>query len=268
MTWGASRSDAPRQAAHLGAAAAGALVLLAEARSGRSRAAKAAAALVSAEALLATSRQLLRTVVRERYRDFNRYARAAIAAAYFQLVIDGLPPDALGLHVYLVRRRSVPPFNEHLIRAAKVRLGGSPPNSGIVWVKGKGVIGRCWAEKAAVLMDADTAYGPYRDAGGRPWEEALDDVRLNLTAQDFRTIGDRYSAVAAVPILDSRGEVKGCVVADVLAGAVGKVLLEESSVRVLADAAAAIGAQLDKLPKRDKSRTSGPDQGEGVPSQA
>lgn len=243
--------SARRAAAHAAAAALGGGVLAAQARNVPVRQApllRAAAAVVAAEAVTGAARDWARQVVAAQSEPFEEHARTALAVAYFQLVAAGAAPEALGVQAYVVSRRAVPPFERHLRRVAKIRLGSGPPGSKIWWTRGKGVIGRCWDSGQAVLMDTGAAYAPWADASPEQWAAAPDDVRLGLAHDEFARIVGKYAVVVATPVFGAQGRVRGCVVADVLAGQPGGVLFDDRSQAVLADAAAYIGQRLRDVP--------------------
>jgi hypothetical protein len=209
----------------------------------------AAAGVIVIQAIYVPLVHLVNAVLREQTRAFRESARAALAGAYLELVAQGASPTALGLHAYIVRHRPIPPFRPHLLRVAKVRLGSAPPGSGIVWTQGKGVIGRCWVEDKAIVMDSAAAYAPFMTVSREEWQRQVPaDVRLNLTFGEFKRIRGRYASVIAVPVRDRTGAVRGCVVADILRDAPGRVLFDDKAQATLAEAAVAVGNALTSVP--------------------
>ena len=179
---------------------------------------------------------------------FQEEVRAALASGYIQLVSCGVPPTALGMHAYVLRTRLTPPVTRHMWRQESVRLGVSPRRTSIRWTRGKGVIGRAWAENQMVLLNAAEAYGPYEGCDADTWAQAEIADELNLSYDEFSIVGNRYSTVAAVPVRVD-GEVRGCVVADVLIDADGAALLDEAAQQVLADVGVVIEVAMSQLPR-------------------
>jgi hypothetical protein len=99
------------------------------------------------------------------------------------------------------------------VRAAKVRLGPIP-SSGIVWTKGKGIIGRCWETRSPQFEDLHAQFAPYQTYDRSKWDALGPAERFGLTYDDFQRLGHKYGMVAAVPIVDRRERYIGCVTAD------------------------------------------------------
>jgi hypothetical protein len=114
-----------------------------------------------------------------------------------------------GIQAFMVRGR----FRPRHVRLAKVRLG-AVPTSGIVWYADKGVIGKCWTERAAQYEDVETHFARYKHLSRIDWEQLAPAARFGLTYEDFQPVKDKYSIVAAAPIIDQRERYVGCVTAD------------------------------------------------------
>lgn len=200
------------------------------------------------QALSTLSRRWVRILRADATDDFRIQVHTALASGYVQLAALGVQPESLGLQAYVVRTRLTPPISKHLWRLETVRLGPEPPRSGIRWTAGKGVIGRCWKTGEVVLLNAEEAYGPYLDGSRDMWDAAEIKERLALSYEEFQVVGPRYSAVAAVPVRVG-GMVRGCIVADVHAGAPGLDLLGDDGVQVLADVAVVVEDAMMRMPK-------------------
>lgn len=99
------------------------------------------------------------------------------------------------------------------VRVAKVRLGPIP-SSGIVWTKGKGVIGKCWETRTEQYEDLNARFAPYQAYDRAQWDALPATDRFGLTYDDFQRLGHKYGIVAAVPIVDRNERYIGCVTVD------------------------------------------------------
>jgi hypothetical protein len=125
------------------------------------------------------------------------------------------PWDLTGIQAFLLkgfwRRR-------HHERVAKVRLASSI-ESGVLWTRDKGVIGRCWARRASIIVDLSQP--PFSDLGNVPkdqWETVPVNDRYGLSYSDYAAIGTKYGIVIAVPIMQDSGGYIGCVTLDLPPG--------------------------------------------------
>ena len=114
-----------------------------------------------------------------------------------------------GIQAFVVRGR----LRRKHVRLAKVRLG-AVPTSGIVWYADKGVIGKCWSERAAQYEDVETHFARYRHLSRVDWEQLAPAARFGLSYEDFQPVKDKYSIVAAAPIIDHKDRYVGCITAD------------------------------------------------------
>jgi hypothetical protein len=171
---------------------------------------------------------------------------AALGTVLLTAIEHGAPAGAIGVRAYVVRHRLVPPYREHLSQLASARLGAAPRPSGIAWTRGTGVIGRCWDEGKLVIMDLAAPYAAYREEPDTTWITASPDVSLNLTWTEFERLATVYARVAAAPVRDDSGRVRGCVAIDVAAGC--GFVVDDGVQRTLAEAAVVVGRALSRVP--------------------
>jgi hypothetical protein len=113
------------------------------------------------------------------------------------------PLTTLGVSVWRVSASG-----ETLERLALLRLHGRP-RSGVAWTKGKGVIGRCWAESRELLIDLTK----FRGLSQADFEALDDETRVGMEWNDYQQTAG-YSAVWATPVRDEPGNLLGCISID------------------------------------------------------
>ena len=118
----------------------------------------------------------------------------------------------IGIQVFEVKRAWWR-RNERQVRLAKVRLRAVSV-SGVDWVKGKGVIGRCWETHAPQYEDLQALFAAYDGHNQPDWDALPAAERFGLSFGDFQRLKGKYGIVAAVPIMDSHDRYIGCVAAD------------------------------------------------------
>lgn len=113
----------------------------------------------------------------------------------------------LGLHLFLVDKRSSP---ETLERVARAR---SNPKSARTWSpfkKGNGVVGTCWERGESVWVDLTTP--KYASATESKWKRIKSEDRFGMSFDMLKTSRSRYKSVVSVPITVGHGrEFIGCV---------------------------------------------------------
>jgi hypothetical protein len=159
-----------------------------------------------------------------------------------------LDPAPIGLHAFIIQRTKGPPRYYYLERVAKLRLAHMPPSSGITWTRGKGVIGRCWAEQRIVAVPTGKLYAKVTAQSAVEWDKLPNEIRLNLTYPEFCQIRHKYSGVIAIPIFDQAKRVRGCVALDSVGSEPFEDLMQDGIYEVLQDAAVAIGKDLSRVP--------------------
>lgn len=146
-----------------------------------------------------------------------------------------------GIQAFVVRGR----LRQKQVRLAKVRLG-AVPTSGIVWYPDKGVVGRCWAARAAQYEDLETHFARYRDASQNEWETLPAAARFGLTYGDFQRLKDKYRIVAAAPIINRNDRYVGCITADMPQGDGARAISRAAILASLATTAQLVGEAMEK----------------------
>jgi hypothetical protein len=159
---------------------------------------------------------------RRRELELAESVRAYLEPA-FVMIVEGTKVEwaKAGVHAFLVSKYWVPRFERNPLRwfrgeqrrAGKVKLSVFPPPSGIRWTERKGLIGRCWADRSAIVRDLRKDLGPYNDADEATWNKLDVTTRYSLTYSEFKRTKGNFGVVAAVPILDPKAPAKylGCV---------------------------------------------------------
>lgn len=132
----------------------------------------------------------------------------------------GIDPLELGIAAYQRQRRlrSLPPFADRLRSIYRERPRHRQGSAQVTWAPGKGVLGYAVADGDFNVLDVAAAWAPYQGCSELDWKRAPDDVRLGLSYEEFKRLDGMYGTVAAMPILDSDGKPRGCVVVDAPAG--------------------------------------------------
>lgn len=169
----------------------------------------------AALALLATAGTVVVNLRgRQAERDRSLYAGCVQIAALVDQACS-VPLADVGIHVWLVRRRLAGSVLERgpefLLREHK--------RSGIPFVKGKGVVGRCWQEERDVDLNLERDVHPFAvdeaSYGGLP-----DDARLGITWNEYQRT-KHYQAIWATPLVTQAGRrtrVRGIVSVDITHG--------------------------------------------------
>jgi hypothetical protein len=190
--------------------------------------------------------EVVRPGLQDRRLALERRVREVLKAALLDIVEStGLDWRRLGVHAFLVRRTWRHPFRGVLRRVGRERLSSSPPASGIEWTRGKGALGRCWAEMRDVGVNLEVEWGSLRGSSRKDWEEASDEVKYGMSFEEFQRVRD-YGAIVVTPILDSREGFRGCVSVDA-PGDVYEVLWSRDVREILQDAAQTIWGALTPL---------------------
>jgi hypothetical protein len=125
------------------------------------------------------------------------------------------PWDLTGVQAFILtgwwwRRRHV--------RLAKVRLASSS-ESGVLWTKGKGVIGRCWETHASILIDlSQPPFSELSNVSQEEWDTVPKQDCFGLSYSDYKTLGSKYGIVVVVPIIRDGTNYMGCVTLDLPPG--------------------------------------------------
>lgn len=160
--------------------------------------------------------QTLNTLGRRRYRR-SRDLEAACreVAAYVDEHCPNIPLRYVGVRIWKV---GGPPFARYLRRKASFFLTGERAQSGVRWTRGKGVLGRAWEKRKAVIRDIVEIRE--RVASEADYDELSDDDQMGLTYEEFQQT-PFYNVVYAAPLY-SRAEtssaprVRGVIAVDIL----------------------------------------------------
>lgn len=136
----------------------------------------------------------------EQWEELQIQVRGLLGAALWTIInlsIRGLDPADIGLSAFMVRRVR---FRRRLVRLDRLRLSAQPgPTSGIVWRKGKGVIGQCWSTVNIAVAETKEAWAPFHNVTRREWNRQRTDIRLGMPYRDFKRMRTKYVGALAVP---------------------------------------------------------------------
>jgi hypothetical protein len=147
----------------------------------------------------------------------------------------------VGVTVLVVRPRRL--FGQHLLVLRRERENAFPPPSGITWTKGKGLVGRCWAESRVVVEDLRDIASQHKDCAQSQFEALPGNQKMGLTYEEFRTIIGKYSSVLVTPIM-AGGEVVGCLSIDLPMGVGSRRVLDKLPIKQIAAFAAASAGKI------------------------
>jgi hypothetical protein len=147
-------------------------------------------------------------------------AYTALLAALTKIAeASGVAASRMGLSAYVVRRPLLTPWRPFQARIARVRVSSFPPASTIVWTRGKGFLGECWAKQNVVIdRHIPTHFKSYLGCTEAEWNAAPKTVTLGLTFAEWESTQQRYVYVRVAPISSDDGErtkYVGCVSLDI-----------------------------------------------------
>ena len=105
-----------------------------------------------------------------------------------------------------------------LHREGHRRLSDYPQPSDRAWTKGKGVIGRCWEQGASKFWDYTNLQKRHESKAAiseSAWKTMKPADRWGFDRDEYLDAIRKYQQVLAVPIVDSQGQVLGCVSIDI-----------------------------------------------------
>jgi len=151
----------------------------------------------------------------ERDRDAIAGARAVLLSVHIETKV---PASDVGVSVFVVKGRLLP----RLSRVHSERLLGVPAPSHIVWTKGKGVIGKCWAfgdtrDTVVDLRELARTYARRAPTAAEFESVVQTGLDLGLSHQEFSQMINKYGEVFAVCIKDQAGRPVGVLAADISA---------------------------------------------------
>ncbi|GCE75880.1 hypothetical protein [Cellulomonas biazotea] len=105
-----------------------------------------------------------------------------------------------------------------LHRVGHRRLSDYPPMSDRAWTKGKGVIGRCWDSGQTRFWDFTALQEKMKnktELSEAAWRAMKPADRWGFDRDEYLDAIRKYQQVLAVPIVDSQGQVLGCISIDI-----------------------------------------------------
>nr|WP_284290105.1 hypothetical protein [Angustibacter aerolatus] len=152
----------------------------------------------------------------------------------------------LGVAAYRLERPWWAPWRPRLRRVHRVRARHRPTAASVDWVPGKGVVGRCVAQRRVVAQDLGAVDEATRGCTREQWDAMPDDVRLGLDFDEHLAVRGRYGVVVAAPVIDDRravARVSGCIALDGPSGCLA-ALRSDDVVGVLESAGALLLRQV------------------------
>jgi hypothetical protein len=181
----------------------------------------------------------------DRRRKYERKVNEILGAGYVRIVeISAIPFTQIGFHAFLVK----PGWRKHLVRVGRVRLPYRAESSGIRWTKGKGVIGECWRSGETIVADNTDLLSECKRVGKLAWNSSPAESRMGLSYDEcLRT--KTFGAIMAVPIVDRKGEFRGCVSLDAPPGSGNTIDAPQirQEMQSVADAIWIVGRAIDDL---------------------
>lgn len=171
------------------------------------------------------------------------------ALSKIQGVLRGSSPH-IGLHAYQASWGIVglrPRFLQR--RIARLRVEERKPRSRMVWLKAKGVVGRCWQREVKVVhMDFFNTHAHLRGCDEETWKKQSEAIRMGLTHDEWVDM-QAYDLIMAYPIQESsrwgKAKYRGCVSIDASDPELAKKLLASAELhKILANAANAIATDI------------------------
>jgi hypothetical protein len=122
-----------------------------------------------------------------------------LVAAYIDERCANVQLRNVGVHIWTT---AGPPFARYLRRSSSFLLAGDRERSGIIWVKGKGVVGAAWEDGVTVTRDIDAVRAKASTLAA--YEALSIEETMNLTWEEFRRT-PHYRAVSAIPLYRRAG---------------------------------------------------------------
>ena len=145
-------------------------------------------------------RLAVRDIRAERYARLNSGIRSALVALLRSIVeVSGFDVFDVGVSLFIAERHPGRPWSRRLRRIEHVRSASLPPRSGVTWSKGKGIIGRAWADNAVLFADLSAMYNDFKTEAD--WAVAPKELRMGLKWHEVERLRERYSGVIAVPVV-------------------------------------------------------------------
>lgn len=155
-----------------------------------------------------------------------------LVAAFIDERCPNVPLREVGVHIWTT---AGPPFARYLRRSGSFLLAGERERSGIVWIKGKGVVGAAWEQGRRITRDIDEIRQKATSRAAYEQLSAAD--RMELGWDEFRKT-PRYSAISGSPLYRRTGDgslIRGIVAIDFLVGGHFHELLDATNNSEFAD---------------------------------
>jgi hypothetical protein len=121
-----------------------------------------------------------------------------------------LPIETLTVHAWRVK-------GDSLERLASFRVERRP-DAGVVWTKGKGGVGQCWATNLQIEADMTNLHTAAAGPNGQAAFTAIPpEGRFYLTWDEYQKT-KRYWSIFVTPLKDGKGNFIGCLSIDTTAG--------------------------------------------------
>ncbi len=147
-------------------------------------------------------------------RIYEKQIEEILAAGFIRVVTESaLDFKDIGIHAFMVRRWP----RSRQVRIAKIRLAHRQSSNQIKWVRGKGLIGKCWENRDGYLLDVSELRNLCLRTDEKTWDALDSETRLGMTHRDFK-ISRTSGTIMATPILDTKGNYQGCVSLDAPSG--------------------------------------------------
>ncbi|MEV8429880.1 hypothetical protein [Streptomyces chartreusis] len=105
-----------------------------------------------------------------------------------------------------------------LRRCKRIRMYAHPGPVDVHWTKGKGALGRCWADNDWAVHNMRRAAQQF-GIGTKPtlaqFGGLSDDEQMGLGPEEYGKLIKEFAEYAAYPIRDAEGNVIGCLVVDI-----------------------------------------------------
>lgn len=155
-----------------------------------------------------------------------------LVAAFIDEQCPNVRLREVGVHIWTT---AGPPFARYLKRSGSFLLAGDRERSGIVWAKGKGVVGAAWEQRRRITRDIDEIR--YKATSQAAYEGLPAVDRMELSWDEFRKT-PRYSAISGSPLYRRNGDgslIRGIVAIDFLEGGHFDELLKATNSPEFAD---------------------------------
>lgn len=163
--------------------------------------------------------------------EINKILIATVLAAS---KTSGVDVDVLGCNAWSIERPKRK-AEEFLYRRGSFRLSGFPSPSSFTWVRGKGVIGRCWEKNEVVYKDFRPSQienpegvAPSKDQ----WKRMSSAEKWGCERKEYSSAVWRYSQIIAVPFGGDQG-IRGCLSLDIPTARATDLTIDLAEVREL-----------------------------------